>query len=443
MLTIELKINDSCWGWIKLHRSPNSIWLNSEIELLQQISNQISLAIFYKTLMEENLEKEIQIKAETIANEAKTQILANASHGAIIGLISIFDFSTLTNNQKDMINIIQHTSDFVLSIVNEILNITKLDVHQITLVNSTFDLLDLFEKVIEQFTKDVENKQIELILNYDIENLPRYIKSDPERLKQVLFCLLLNSIKFTEADEIVVYVSIKLQKIIDDKESNTHSQAVKKECLLIELHDTGNGHQDSIGLGLSICKNIVTTNGGEFKAESQLGKGSKFWFTWNIDSSLLNNRFNSPISYILPSYIMLKRILVIHPVESARNAILRYLKMVKKVDAFDTPSKGIQEIKNYLELYNHSIYDIVFIRLYEKNKDEVMKVLLELREMDMYGNDLLIIFIVSSGNKGTILAENLISKDGGRVAVIYSSITWQKITTLLSNLRDDAVKNKT
>ncbi|KAF0516111.1 hypothetical protein F8M41_017170 [Gigaspora margarita] len=251
--------------------------------------------------MEENLEKEIQIKAETIANKTKTQILANTSH-------------------------------------------------------------DLFENTIEQITKDIENKQIELILNYDIETLPRYIKSNPER------------IKITEAGEIIVYVSIKSQNIIDDNEHNAHSHTIKKDCLLIELHNTG-------------------------------------------------NEFNNPVSYMLPPYIILKRILVIHPVESARNAILKYLKMVKKDDAFDTLSE-------------------VFIRLYEKNKNEIMKDLLELREIDLYGNDLFIIFIVSSDNKKTILAENLILKSKRRTAIISSPITWQKITKLLSNLYDNFAENK-
>ncbi|RIB30314.1 hypothetical protein C2G38_2152904 [Gigaspora rosea] len=436
MLSMEIKMNNSYWGWIKLQRSPNSIWLNSEIELLQQISNQISLAIFYKTLMEKNLKKEIQVKAETIANKTKTQILANTSHelrtplGAIIGLISLFDQSTLTNDQKDIINIIQYTSDSVLSIVNKILNAAKLEMHQITSIKTTFDLLDLFEKTIEQFIKDLENKQIELILNCDIENLPRYNRGDSER------------IKVTEAGEIIVYVSIKSQKDIDNNKSNTYNHIVKKDYLLIELHDTSNGHQDSIGLGLSICKNLVKINGGEFKVESQLGKGNKFWLTWNIDLLPINTRFNSQISYILPYFIMLKQILVIHPIESARNAILKYLKMVKNVDAFDSLNKGIQEIKNYLNLYNQSIYDIVFIRLYEKNKDEVMKGLLELREMDKYSNNLLIIFIVSSGDKEIILAKTLISKIKGRTATIHSPVTWQKMTKLLSNLYDNFGKNK-
>ncbi|RIB28185.1 hypothetical protein C2G38_2239667 [Gigaspora rosea] len=444
MLSAEIRMNDGYWGCIKLHRPSNSIWLDSEIDFLQKISNQISLAIFYKTLIEENLKNEIQLKAETIANKNKTQILANISHelrtplGAIIGLTSSFDHSFLTKDQKDIINIIQYTSDFVLSTVNKIFNTLKFETYQITSINTTFDLLDLFEKIIEQFTKNIENKQIELVLNYDIENLPRYIKSNSERLKQVLYYLLLNSIKFTKAGEIVVYVSIKSQKEIDDKKSNTNSQTVKKDYILIKLHDTGNGHQDSIGLGLSICKNLVTINGGKFEAKNQLGKGSKFWFTWNIEPLLL---LNSPTNYILPSYIILKRILVIHPVESARNAILKYLKMVKKVDAFDTLSKGFQKIKNYLELYNQSIYDIVFIRIYEKNKDEIIKLLLELRKIEMHSNNFVIIFIVSSGDKGTILAKNLISNYGEQTAIIYSPITWQKITNLLSNLSDKIVKN--
>ncbi|KAF0438406.1 protein-histidine kinase [Gigaspora margarita] len=288
MLSVGIRINDGYWGWIKLHRPSNSIWLNSEIELLQQISNQISLAVFYKTLIEENLKKEIQVKAETIANKTKTQILANTSHelrtplGAIIGLISCFNYSTLTDDQKDMINIIQYTSDFVISIINEILNAAKLEVHQIISINTTFNLLDLFEKVIKQFIKDAENKQIELILNYDIENLPRYIKSNPERLKQVLFYLLLNLIKFTETGKIIVHVSKISQNVIDNKKN---SQIVKKDCLLIELQYNSNRHQYSLGLDLLICKNLVTINGGAFIAESQLEKESKFGFTWNIDSS--------------------------------------------------------------------------------------------------------------------------------------------------------------
>ncbi|KAF0484190.1 protein-histidine kinase [Gigaspora margarita] len=467
MLSAEIRLNDNCWGWIKLHRSPNSNWFNSEIDFLQRIANRISLAITYNIIMDENLKKEIEIKVQTIANETKDQILVNTSHelrtplGAIMGFLSSFDKDNLNDSQRDFIDVMMRASDSALLMANNILNAAKLEANKITLINTKFDLLDLFEEIIEQFVKDAESKQIELILNYDVENLPRYVKSDLNRLKQVLCNLLSNSIKFTEVGEIIMDVSIESiesQTVIGkDIKIQTYSQIVKKNYLLIELRDTGIGidpnfmkhiweyfsqvdtsftrKQDGVGLGLSICKNLVEINGGEINAESQLGKGSKFWFTWNIDLSPPNKQS----SYILPSCILLKRILVIHPVESVRNAMLKYLKIVKTVDAVDTPSKCIQEVKNYLELHNQFAYDIVFISLYEKNKKEIMNFLLELREMDIYGNNLLIIFMVSQGDKGKALADNLISKIGGQIAIIYSPITWQKLTNLLSTIRDDNI----
>ncbi|RIB23438.1 hypothetical protein C2G38_2242697 [Gigaspora rosea] len=104
------------------YRPSNSIWLIFEIELLQQISNQISLAINHKNLLDESAEKNIEIKAAKAANIAKSQILANASH-------------------------------------------------------------DLLEGTIEKYGKKANDKKIELILNCDVDVVSRYVKSDPERVK--------------------------------------------------------------------------------------------------------------------------------------------------------------------------------------------------------------------------------------------------------------------
>ncbi|CAG8442393.1 9607_t:CDS:10 [Scutellospora calospora] len=464
ILSVEIKLKNDLWGWIKLHRSPNSIWLDSEIELVQQISNQISLAITHESLLEENSAKEIQIKAIETANNIINQVLANTSHelrtplGAIVGILSSFDCTNLTTDQKDMINIVSYASDTILSIVNNILYAAKLEAQKIILINRTFDLLELFEDIIEAFGKRAIAKNIELIVNCDVDGFPRYVKSDPDR------------VKFTEKGEIILTISMQSQNVIDmHKESPTYGQTIIKGNLLVELCDTGIGmdpeyikhawkrfsqgdtsitrKQDGTGLGLSICKSLVEINGGEINAVSQLGKGSKFWFTWNIElsssitstlskfstSSLLETKFDEQINYVLPHVIRQKRVLIIHPIESVRNAMLIYLKRIEKVDAFDTFDKGIFAAKVYKGLYNRSAYDIVFISLYKNNEEEAIKAALELKELEM-NNNLVIIFIVFSSKEVNELTEKLYKKVGGTISIIYAPITWKKLINQFINI---------
>ncbi|KAF0510829.1 protein-histidine kinase [Gigaspora margarita] len=461
VLSVEIRLNNVCWGWIKLYRSQNSNWLDSEIQLLQQISDQISLIITYSNILKENVENEIKLKVVEIANKTKSQILANTSHelrttlGAIVGILSSFENTTIATDQRDMINIMIGASDIILSIVNDILDAAKLEAHKITLINRTFDLLELFEDTIEKFGKRTGAKKIELIVNCELDMLSRYIKTDPDRLNQVLSHLLSNSVKFTDKGEIMLTISMQSQEDIDD-------QAVKKGSLLIELYDTGIGinpeyikyvwksfsqgdmsitkKQDGTGLGLSICKDLVEINGGQINVESELGNGSKFWFRWNVEllsinsSLLLSSQFDQ-IRYALPHTIKQKRILIIHPVKNARNAMLNYLKGIEKVDAFDTFDEGIRATKKYKGLNNQSAYDIVFIRLYENNKEDVMKTISELRGLEMNSNNLVIIFIVFPDE--IELAENLIEKVGGTTTVLYTPITWKKLINIILNRRED------
>ncbi|RIB10547.1 hypothetical protein C2G38_2205778 [Gigaspora rosea] len=452
LLSAEIRLGNICWGWIKVHRSPNSVWLDFEIELLQQMSNQISLAITYAHMLEENAANEIKIKTAEAASMAKSQILANTSHelrtplGAIIGILSTFENTSLTADQREMINIMSCGSDIVLSIVNDILDVARLEAQKITLANTTFDLLELFENTIESFGKKAGTKRIELIVNCEVDKLPRYIKSDPER------------IKFTNEGKIIVTISMQLQDVIDeDKNKQTYGQTIKKGNFIDQKYIkqawqsysqsdmSMTKTQDGTGLGLSICKSLVEINGGEIDVESQLGKGSKFWFTWNIEllsmiSSLSNTTQFGQISYVLPHVIKKKRILIIHPLEDTRNALLNYFKAVKNIDAFDSFDEGISATKSYRKLHNQSAYDVALIGLYKDNEQEVMKATLELRGLEMNNYNLTIIFIVFPNNEENELAEKLIRKVGGIATILHTPITWKKLTNQIMNMKTNTLQ---
>ncbi|RIB20733.1 histidine kinase-like ATPase [Gigaspora rosea] len=181
--------------------------------------------------------------------------------------------------------------------INNISNLVNMKEYKSASTNRVFDLLDVFENVIEIFGERAGNKRIELALNYNSDLLPKYVKGDPERLRLILMNLLSNSIKFTVEGEIIMKVLLKSSNDESIKDKNF----IK---LLIILSDTGIGlnseflnnwkkdlkvneskilQQDGIGFGLLACKQLVEINGGKIEVESQLGKGSKFWFTWNVE----------------------------------------------------------------------------------------------------------------------------------------------------------------
>jgi len=113
--------------------------------------------------------------------------------GAIIGALSAFEGTPLRPDQRDMVEVMTRASDVVLSVVNDILDAARLEAQKLTLINRTFDLIELVEKNIAMFGERAGSKEMELIFLYEPRESPKYVKTDPERLQQVIMNLLSNA----------------------------------------------------------------------------------------------------------------------------------------------------------------------------------------------------------------------------------------------------------
>ncbi|NRW81515.1 ATP-binding protein [Clostridium beijerinckii] len=231
------------------------------------------------------------------ANSAKSQFLANMSHeirtpmNGIMGMTSLLEFSKLTDEQIDIVKMIETSSKHLLQIINDILDLSVMDVGKIELKPECINIFNLMNESRNLFTYLAENKGLKLEIIVD-NNLPNEIILDKGRLMQVLSNLIGNAIKFTEEGKIQVSVDK-----VEDK--------ANKMKLMFSIKDTGIGIKEEdiprlfnyftqldisaskkfqgTGLGLAISKNIVELMGGEISVESQYGKGSTFYFTCLFD----------------------------------------------------------------------------------------------------------------------------------------------------------------
>ena len=250
---------------------------------------------------------EAQLEAKK-ADEAKSGFLANMSHEIRTPLNAIIGFSTLLSNSKELdtknqkqAKIINSSAESLLSIINDILDVSKIESGNFTLNYEEVSLEFVSENVVELFSKRAIEKHIKLIFNID-NNLPKCVFTDGIRLKQVLSNLLSNAIKFTNRDG-KVYLNIlclesknsKVKIRFEVKDNGIGIPADKISTVFkpfIQVDNNSNKEYQGTGLGLSICSHIIKAFGSKIEIQSELEKGTNFYFDLEFDTCLKNFRAN-------------------------------------------------------------------------------------------------------------------------------------------------------
>ncbi|MGL4593481.1 MAG: ATP-binding protein [Thermoguttaceae bacterium] len=307
ILVAPIMFQDDFWGFIGFDDCTHErIWDLVEVNILKSAGGVIAGAIARK-----QLETSLYLardEAES-SNRAKSEFLATMSHeirtplNGVIGFSDLLLGTELTAKQNEYTQLIKISGESLLALINDILDFSKIETDKFEVQQDDFDIVGAVESTVGMLAPRAEEKHIELCVQFT-GGLPRTLKGDVGRVRQILLNLIGNAIKFTEVGYVQVVVSpekwegnkIYIRFTITDTGIGIPADKMDRLFKTFSQMDTSYSRlYGGAGLGLAISKKLVQLMGGIIDVESEQGKGSTFWFQLpffchEIISNCLQNR---------------------------------------------------------------------------------------------------------------------------------------------------------
>jgi len=297
----------------------------------------------YTDISEEKLFHERLQQAKTKAEDAaqaKSNFLAAMSHeirtpmSGVIGIVELLRSTNLTDEQKQMVELVQRSGIGLLDVINDILDYSKIEAGRMTVERTDCALAEIVETTAEVIGSHTQSKTLNVLCLVD-PMIDPVVKGDPVRIRQIILNLMGNAVKFTETGTVAI-------------EAKVESVSSERIAVMFEVSDTGMGIEEDkqrqlfqpfsqadysttrkfggTGLGLSISKNLVELMHGEIGVQSEVGKGSTFWF--RVPFERLPESERPAVSDEYDGILAGLRILVYDPA-APRSAPSRYLRAAK------------------------------------------------------------------------------------------------------------------
>ena len=340
--------------------------------LLDDIEQRHAIEMALLSEKEEKLETRRQKNAAEDASRAKSQFLATMSHeirtpmNGVIGMLEMLRDTPLDDNQKHYIDVIHRSGETLLTIINDILDYSKIEAGKMRLEETTFELDELIENCVQLFGATANKRQIELFGGLDLD-APKWVRGDPTRLRQIIINLLGNAFKFTTEG----FVSLRVTQVAALPDDKVELRFIVQDSGIgiemsstADLFDSFNQADASTtrkyggtGLGLAICKSLAELMGGEIGVESEKGRGSTFWFTAHLSQEDVCDWGSVPLESN-SDLLRGKKLLFVEASRTLAEFITRYCgTWGVNVDAVPSAKTALAQLKH--ALHSGEPYDFV------------------------------------------------------------------------------------